>query len=306
MFQFLNIKHTIIILAAIFVFFPTVSFAAVLYLDPAEGNYYQGDTFIINLRIDTEDECINTIEANLNFSQDVLEAVDFSQGSSILTIWLKKPEIQKDSGLVFFIGGIPGGYCVILPGDPGKSNLLGKIIFKVKEVSGSLASAKIEFLESSQVLLNDGFGTPTELTLKGALFTILPEKKEIPQDEWLQELKKDTIAPEPFEIEIHQDASIFEEKYFIIFFTTDKQTGINYYEIKEGKKDWKRVESPYLLEDQELRSIIKVKAMDKAGNERIAEYLPPEKPFPYWIVILILVGVGVIWRIVKKLKTQAI
>ncbi len=287
-----------------FILIPTITEAAVLYLEPTEGEHYQEDTFIVTAKIDTEEECINTVEGNLNFSQDILEVVDFSQGSSILTIWVKKPEILQNSGLISFTGGIPGGYCGRLPGDPGESNLLGKIIFKVK--NQKLGTAKVEFLDSSQVLLNDGFGTPAKLTLQGATFTILSGVSEFPKEEWLQELKKDTVSPEPFEIEINQDPLIFEGKYFIIFSTNDKQTGIDYYEVKEGERDWKIAESPYLLEDQGLTSIIKVKAVDKAGNERIAEiigprYLPPEKPFPYWIIIIILVGIGIICWIIKRI-----
>jgi len=163
-------------------------------------------------------------------------------------------------------------------------------------------------LEGSQVLLNDGFGTPAKLTTKGAVFTILAEKLETPEDKWKEELEKDNIPPEPFEIEIHQEPAIFEGKYFIIFSTTDKQTGIDYYEISETgdkrQEGWKIGESPYLLTDQSLQSIIKVRAVDKAGNERIAEILPLRKPFPYWIIIVILIGAGVIWWIVKKLKTK--
>ena len=130
---------------------------------------------------------------------------------------------------------------------------------------------------------------------------------EIPRDEWLRQLEKDTIPPEAFDIEIPQDPSIFEGKYFIIFSTIDKQTGLDYYEIKEGEKDWQRGQSPYLLEDQRLESIIRVKAVDKAGNERTVLVGPlrfPEKPFPYWIIILILMGGAIIWWIVRKLKIK--
>ncbi len=282
-------KNLIVILATGFILFPLLTQAAVLYLEPAEGSYYQGDTFITNLRIDTEEECINAVDANLSFPKDILEALDFSQGNSILILWLKKPEINQESGLISFTGGIPGGYCGVLPGDPGESNLLGKIIFKVKEISEELFSAEVKFLENSQVLLNDGFGTPAKLTTKEAIITILSGIPETPQKEWQEELEKDIFPPELFEIEIHQDPSIFEGKYFLVFSTNDKQTGIDYYEIKEGKRDWKRAESPYLLEDQGLRSIIEVRALDKAGNKRIAEYLPSKKPLPYWPIILILI-----------------
>jgi len=288
-----------------YILIPSLVEAAVLYLEPPQGEYYQGDTFIVEARIDTEEDCINTVEANLSFSQDVLEAVDFSKGNSILILWVKEPSIDQNKGEISFSGGIPGGYCGILPGEPGKINLLGRIAFKTKELSEK-KQAEVNFLEGSQVLLNDGLGTPAKLTTKGAVFTILAEKLEIPEDEWKKELEKDNIPPEPFEIEVHQDPAIFEGKYFIIFSTTDKQTGIDYYEILETRDKrqevWERGESPYLLTDQSLQSIIKVKAVDKAGNERIAEYLPIKKPLPYWIIILVLVGVGIIWWILRKIR----
>ena len=303
----LKFKYIVIILNIIFILFPTTTLGAILYLEPSSEEYQLNDTFIVEMKIDSEDECINTIKANLSFSNDILKAIDFSQGGSFLILWVQPPKIDQGSGIISFTGGIPGGYCGILPGDPGESNLLGKIIFQSQEVeweSGHEIKAKVEFLDTSQVLLNDGLGTPAELTTKGAVFTILPKKMGVTKDEWQEELKKDTIPPELFQLEIHQDLAIFEGKYFIIFFTTDKQTGIDYYELKEGEKDWRETSSPYLLEDQDLRSIIKVKAIDKAGNERIAEFIPPEKPFPYWIIILILLGTGVICWIIWKFRNK--
>jgi hypothetical protein len=179
-----------------------------------------------------------------------------------------------------------------------------RIFFKTKREG----TANLRFSKESQVLLNDGLGTPAKLTGKEAVFAVLPGISEVPKKEWQEELEKDNIPPESFEIEIHQDPSIFEGKYFIIFSTTDKQTGLDYFEVKEGEKDWKRAESPYLLEDQTLQSIIKVRAVDKAGNERIAEYIPPKKitwkDLLPWI-ILILVGVGVIWWIIRKSKIKS-
>jgi hypothetical protein len=45
-----------------------------------------------------------------------------------------------------------------------------------------------------------------------------------------------------------------------------------------------------------------VKAVDKAGNERIAEYVPPQKPFPLLIIIPILVGAGIGYWFYRKSK----
>jgi len=286
----------------ILIFIPAFANGAILYFKPDSGKYYQDETFSVQVIIDTEKDCINTVKGEIDFSKDILETVNFTTGNSILTIWLEKPKINQNLGKISFVGGIPGGYCGPLPGEPGELDLLLKIFFKTKKEG----TANLRFSEESQVLLHDGLGTPAKLTTKGTIFTILSGISEVPKKEWQEELKKDDISPEPFEIEIHQDPSIFDGKYFIIFFTADKQTGIDYCEVKEGKRDWKRGESPYLLEDQELKSIIKVKAVDKAGNERIAEYLPPKKPFPYWIIILVLMGIGVIWWLIKRLRKIAL
>ncbi|KXK00200.1 MAG: hypothetical protein UZ19_OD1000115 [Parcubacteria bacterium OLB19] len=39
---------------------------------------------------------------------------------------------------------------------------------------------------------------------------------------------------------------------------------------------WIEVDSPYVLKDQSLNSIVRVKALDKAGNEYIATLVPEE------------------------------
>ncbi len=309
MFQLPNLKqfkNTIIFLILGFALFPAITSGAVLYLEPAEGEYQSGDTFGVEIKIDTENQCINTVGIDLSFSQNILRVIDFSQGESIIILWTEVPQINQEDGNLSFSGGIPGGYCGRIPGDPGESNLLGKIIFRVPEImvdQPGMPLAQISFLENSQVFLNDGLGTKAELTTQGASFAII-EKSEAVKDEWQEELKKDNIAPELFEIEVHQYPTIFEGKYFITFFTSDKQTGIDYYEVKEGSQDWKKAESPYLLEDQNLKAIIKVRAIDKAGNERIAEYSPEisKKPLQYLVIILILLGIWITLWVIRKTK----
>lgn len=58
--------------------------------------------------------------------------------------------------------------------------------------------------------------------------------------------------------------------------SNDKQTGIDYYEVKEGEGNWVKTESPYLLKDQARQSVIQVKAVDKASNERIETIQPSQ------------------------------
>lgn len=306
----LQFKISLIIFLGIIFFFPFKVEAAKLYLEPIQSEYYLGNTVIVEARLDVEGECVNVVKADLSFSKDNLEAVDFSRGNSILSIWVKEPVIEQELGQVSFIGGIPGGFCGIMPGDPGKSNLLGRIIFQVKQVTSG--QGKISFLDTSEVLLNDGLGTKAGLKTSGVVFNILDEIPYKHKDQWEEELAQDNIPPESFEIQISQEPSIFEGKYFITFSTTDKQTGLDYYEVAElnlldrlfKKEKWQRGISPHLLEDQSLRSWIKVKAVDKAGNQRIETI---ELPFKFiwsdiiWI-LLILIGLGIIFWLIKKIK----
>lgn len=275
--------------------------AAVLFLQSSQGEYHQGDTFVADVRIDTEEECVNAIETVISFPNNVLEGKGFSASNSLISVWLSQPKTEQDSGRISFAGGIPGGFCGILPGDPGESNLLLKVIFMVKETERE-QRAEIRFSDNSQILLNDGFGTKAEADCRGIILNILPGLSEASKDEWEMNLLKDTILPEPFEIEIVQDSLIFDGNSFIVFQAHDKQTGVDYYEVKEGNKEWQKAESPYLLEDQELNSTIRVKAVDKAGNERVVQYLPEKKPYSSWWLIIIptVLFVAVLWFIIKR------
>ncbi|MCK9351673.1 MAG: hypothetical protein M0P76_02710, partial [Candidatus Pacebacteria bacterium] len=73
----------------------------------------------------------------------------------------------------------------------------------------------------------------------------------------------------------------------------DKQSGIGRYEVMETnpwkfgflpstdkETSWVPAESPYILKDQNLRSKILVKAIDKIGNERIVEFNPKTSIIP--------------------------
>jgi len=282
--QNFNLRLKTLILALVFLNLPTFAFGASLYLDPKEGEYFLGDHFGIKIRVDPEGECINTISVDLLFPNDilVLEGIDF--GESIITIWVDKPssgDIQKinENGKISFAGGIPGGYCGRIPGDPGMTNVVAELRFYIPSMIVGEMSEKtreVKLLESSQVFLNDGRGTLAKISVQGAKIKILPTSGK-GLNEWKEKLLNDTTPPAPFEIQIHKDSSIFDGKYFIVFYTTDKETGVDYYMVKEGEREWKIAKSPYLLENQNLDEEIKVKAVDRAGNETIATYYP-QKP----------------------------
>src|SRR5690606_16980494 len=107
--------------------------------------------------------------------------------------------------------------------------------------------------------------------------------------EWTDRVGADTIPPEKFTIYLERTPNAFSNDYYIVFNTTDKQSGIDHYEvIEEPLEDqmlftwgaatapWVKARSPYMLKDQSLNSTIRVRAIDKAGNEYIATLIPEE------------------------------
>jgi hypothetical protein len=294
-----------IVLFSVFCFFSSDSCqAAVLYFESQKENYHEEDVFIIKILINTEGECVNAVDSKLIFNPEILEIKDFSKGNSIISLWLKDPVFSNEEGSISFTGGIPGGYCGKIKGDPGESNILGRIIFKAKKEGFS----ELNFSENSEILLNDGLGNKAKLERKKIILNILPGKSETLNEEWQKEIEEDKIPPEFFEIKISQESSVFEGKYFIAFSTIDKQTGIDRYEIKEGQGLWEEISSPYLLKDQSLKSEIQVKAIDKAENETIAEYQPmkeikkEKESIKYFILIVFLffVVIGILLFIFRK------
>lgn len=149
---------------------PSGVLAATLFLNPEIGEHYVGDTFTAEVRVDTKGEVINTVEADLVFSPDLLEVVGLEKENSILNLWIGDPAYLNDEGLISFVGGLPA------PGYQGKDGLIGKITFKVK----GEGKAEISFQEnSSKVLVNDGFGTKALLTTEKAVYNLFLKKKPL-------------------------------------------------------------------------------------------------------------------------------
>jgi hypothetical protein len=270
----------------------------------------RGEFILVPIYLDTQFEEINAVEVYVNFS-DNLVFRDYLDGKSIITHWIEKPRVVVPSAhymasQITFSGIIAGGIS-------GRNLNLVELVFEAKE-SGR---AKIEIDKNSKVLLNDGLGTKTKLIALSQSFNIL-EIKGLP------EIKiKDNFPPEPFKIYLAKNKEIFNGKYYITFEAKDKQSGIAYYEISEkpvtfifsAKPDiknlsFKKAESPYVLEDQSLRSYVVVKAVDKAGNERV-EILYPQRVLFFddvlmFVVCLVILVCLMIFIIKYRYKNEKI
>lgn len=254
--------------------------AAEISIETKNTEIRTGDQFQTDIFINTENQPINALEGKIIFPNDLLELAEINGAKSIIVFWLDKPRLDFSNQIVFS-GIVPGGY------NDKKGELLS-IIFKTKKQG----SGEIDF-NNVKVLANDGKGTSLNVKIPNLKFSI---SDQVPHRELVSE-PKDIAPPENFEPTVTSSTDIFGGKWFVVFATQDKGTGIDHYEIQEttakaGK--WETAESPYLLKDQNLRSYIYVKAVDKSGNERIAMLQPlyPVKwyeKYENWIIIIIVI-----------------
>ncbi|KKU85775.1 MAG: hypothetical protein A2667_01055 [Candidatus Wildermuthbacteria bacterium RIFCSPHIGHO2_01_FULL_47_27] len=363
---------TIFLLAFLAVALPFGADAAVLYLLPQAQQVYLGDSFVVEVRLDTEGEEINAAEANLKFPADLLEVVDVGMGGSVLNIAVNGKRADVD-GSISFAGGAPEGF----RGD----GLVGRITFLAK----GEGTASVNFMDDSRVLLNDGSGTPAPLVFlegtyaagakpegwvaisapthpnqnkwaqgntlhlrwdleKDAEYSYIlsrdplaepDETPDRPQGDllWMGDMEYayledgiyyfhlrkgandssgqmnwgpkityramvDATPPEDFQPQFAR----IEGKNYVVFNAFDKTSGVNRYEVleqardfwgkpKENSGNWKEGRSPYLLADQNLNSAVKIKAIDEAGNARMAEIIPPKKPLWQTALLLIIFAV---------------
>ena len=316
--------------------------AASLYMDPAFSSVGRGDSITVSVRLDTneaEEECINAVDGVIRYAEDI-ELVDVSIGDSIFSVWVEPPKINKEERTVTFAGGLPNGYCGRVPGDPRLTNNIVNLVFRSPGFSigtnnSGTTSAKVEFAPETTAYLNDGFGTKAELALYGANIDLSATRGASIEDSWREAVITDTVAPAQFSIALERDTVAFNGKYFIVFNTVDKQTGVDQYQVMEeplskfwdfdwGRADapWITARSPYVLDDQSLNSTIRVKAIDKAGNEYIATLVPDEEMRGFstqniiayaglgllgliLLAILVVIGRGVLKRRKeKKLSTE--
>ena len=161
--------------------------AAILYFFPHEQTVSQSEHFLVEIRLDSENEFINAVEAEINYPTDLLEVVDLSQGGSFLELWVTEPTIDQQKGTISLVGGIPQGSLVV-------DGRVMAITFRAKPKTG-IVEMRIN-QEKSGVYLNDGLGTKASLsTLTGTYhidypspFALTIKSSTHPQeDKWYQD-----------------------------------------------------------------------------------------------------------------------
>lgn len=289
--QFVNFVFILIALG--FAIFPKTGLAASVNFTADSKSVYLGDVFIVEARISSPDEPINVADGAILFDRSILEVKELSTGASIFGLWAQPPVFSNETGRISFVGGSLDGF----RGDGG--SVLKIVFFAKKE-----GSAAIDLQDDFSVFLGNGKGTKIIPQKTPMTVSVLARPPEIaPTDEWRAFVLKDKTAPQFVEALIDNDPSIFDDRYFAAFFATDDGSGIAYYEIQEGDRDFMKAQSPYLIQDQALHGTITVKAVDRAGNEslKVLKRVPaeeiPRKINWFWLLALIVGLIIVGWLI---------
>ena len=200
-----------------FLFSASAIFAAEFSFNPQFIQARPGDEFSVKLLLNTQGQKINAVEGKIVFPAGKLEVKEISDGNSIINLWAQKPALND--GNITFAGVIPGGY-------NSQEGLVLSISFKSKEEGGGLLH-----LEELKSLLNDGLGTASSITSKDFQFLISRTafSPAISTD------TPDQERPESFVVYLSKDKNIFDGKWFVVFATQDKKSGINRHEIAEDK-----------------------------------------------------------------------
>ncbi len=205
---------------------------------------------------------VNAITFTISMSG--AEIVDFSDGNSVVPIWVERLHKIGD-GQWSASGIIPGGFL----GD-------GKVL-RLYLKGDSPGSVKIA--AGGEFYQNDGSGTK-EIEVPFVWTMMLVEGKINPPIDYSQDME----SPETFVPVLGKVPGEQGEVWAVTFSTQDKGSGIDYYEVAESpstsKEDaytdvqWVRTESPYILKDQSLGSWVYVKAVDKKGLSTIQSLAP--------------------------------
>jgi hypothetical protein len=297
-------RLALIVTAFFLISAPGYAHAATLFFGAQQKEVGVNKRFEIGVFVNTEGDSINAVEGTLSLPADMLKVVGVQDGGSLSSLWLTRPSAATTaSGDLPFSGVIPGGY-------EGKGGYLFSVIAEAVEPGTVTISSKNE-----RILLNDANGSKAPIHHSQLTLTATQKAKDILAPEVLP--PTDITPPNVFVPTVHQDNNAFDGKWFLIFSAVDGESGIDHYELQEKAEGaptpeaWKIATSPTILTDQTLNSFIYVKAIDRAGNERIAVILPAHEDkgyekFALWGIIGVLsAGVAVfIWSKLCRKATE--
>ena len=276
--------------SAVIVFVPHQSFAARVYLESTRSTVSVGDVVIVNVKIDSEGESINSIDGAIGISsRDTIEVHDFSLAGSLFTVWPRTPSLSRDKNAISFVGGVPGGRTTD-----------SATVFSIALEAMNQGKVTLSPLDMS-LFANDGQGTRIAVVAQDFSIEVLPKGVNTTDtDDWLRVVASDKKPPESFVIEVGRESTVFDGKRFASFSSIDNESGISHYEVSEDGAAAVRSGGTYVLQNQDdtQTPLLVVTAYDKAGNKKSVTYRSTESisfPFSPQFIILGVVIVIVLF-----------
>jgi len=133
---------------------------AILFVDSETDSFSLGDTIELNIILDPQGESVNTVSAIIHYPESKLKLLTIDNSDSDFSIFLEK-EADEEKGIIKISCIQP------FPGIKQKAQI-SKLIFDPLETG----NCKIEFLEDSMVLANDGYGTNILKEAMGNVYSI--------------------------------------------------------------------------------------------------------------------------------------
>lgn len=270
-------------------FMPKVSFASQFFFETPFSLYSFQDNVTVNVFLDTQDATVNTVSGDIYLGNLKQNDIDIKDGNSSILFWIDKPVFESAENKISFSGITPGGL-------QGSKIFLFSVVVK-----NNTPGQNISFVSrNGSVLLHDGTGTLVKTPLISKNIFISLDENFNP----VTQTRADKEQPEDFTPVVVQDINLYEGKNTLVFATQDKNSGIAGYKIKEGYfGSYIDAESPYVLKDQKLFKVIFVKAIDNAGNERLAVIHPQKKIINENFILIfsiLLVSISIIIYIKRR------
>lgn len=135
---------------------------ASLYISPNSGTFNIGSTFNVSIFVNTHDKNVNTVKVDLKFDPKKLQLANPTTGKSFISVWIAPPSYSNKQGTLTFQGGLPS------PGINTTAGLVSTVTFRAIAPGETV----ISFLETSQILLDDGNGTNVLNSLGNGAYSI--------------------------------------------------------------------------------------------------------------------------------------
>lgn len=264
---------------------------AEIYFGAPQKTIGMGETMEIGVFANTQGDAVNLMSGTIVLDPKRFLLHEIRDGNSFINFWIERPEKSED-GQVVFSGIIPGGY-------RGNDGYLFSLIVQAVQPGETVVGAA-----NAEILLHDGEGTVAPVAVAPLTVEVVSEstgQRFVPPD--------DRDPPELFTPVATRDETLFDGRWYVVFGTQDKGSGIIGYDVQERRiprpKDdaWMTAESPYPLRHQWRDAYIFVRATDRAGHDRIAMLAPRYNAFLYGILLGgAMIACLIVWGMFKRLK----